>query len=145
MRPSPTADERPLLARNRTSQGFYRCSFMRSRPSALETLNEPLVSLGVRFTSRLWAFLSWLAALLMPFPPERDAVHSHPSLVSRKPSNINDICPMDRTNHSCRFGTERHQKHRSGTKITGKSQETFLERSGQRPYPGHAPSTAPRA
>ena len=42
---------------------------MRSRPSALETLNEPLVSLGVRFTSRLWAFLFWLAALLMPFPP----------------------------------------------------------------------------
>ena len=42
---------------------------MRSRPSALETLNEPLVSLGVRFTSRLWAFLSWLAAPLMPFPP----------------------------------------------------------------------------
>src|SRR6266568_6201758 len=69
IRPSPTADERPVLARNRTSQGFYRCSFMRSRPSALETLNEPLVSLGVRFTSRLWAFLSWLAAPLMPFPP----------------------------------------------------------------------------
>jgi len=32
MRPSPTADERPILARNRTSQGFYRCSFMSSRP-----------------------------------------------------------------------------------------------------------------
>jgi hypothetical protein len=33
MRPSPTADERPALTRNRTSQGFYRCSFMSSRPS----------------------------------------------------------------------------------------------------------------
>ena len=32
MRPSPTAGERPVLARNRTSQGFYRCSFMSSRP-----------------------------------------------------------------------------------------------------------------
>jgi hypothetical protein len=58
---SPTADERPVLARKRTSR-FYRCSFMSSRPnlSALfasfwrgSSDERPLSSLGTGRRSHL--------------------------------------------------------------------------------------------
>jgi hypothetical protein len=41
MRPSPTADERPVLARNRTSQGFYRCSFI---VRVIAYLDHPIIA-----------------------------------------------------------------------------------------------------
>ncbi len=50
-------------------------------------------------------------------------------LVLEKSNDINDIHWMSRTVRPGRFGTKGNQMHRSGTKITGKSQDTFSARS----------------
>src|SRR6266536_1348032 len=50
-------------------------------------------------------------------------------LVQEKSNDINDIHWMSRTVRPGRFGTKGNQMHRSGTKITGKSQDTFSARS----------------